>query len=161
MLVSSPIQGYKAISIFFYHVGSGWIIIWLFVVAGNERLKKTVAKNSCPMGFDLSLFICYWSLHGSHDRYGTSKSYVLITPSIYYLFPVQWLVQFLQSVLAILYQILSKRVVLLLWHGYSFYCKYQLNPSFVYFLWNQPGIVFNIIGGIGAVLQLVFRSIIW
>jgi hypothetical protein len=156
MLVSFPIQGYKAVSIFFstLSVAAGYylaIVIWMAL--RNEA--KTTGTRFLQWG------LVYLSL-SAIGPFATGPLIVLgyqgsplYYNAIYYYLHFQYSGWFTFAVLAVLYQLIglgssgnSKKVFVLL----NAAC---VPTFFLSVLWNKPGLIFNVIGGLGALLQLV------
>jgi hypothetical protein len=157
MLVSFPIQGYKTVSIFFstMSVAAGYYLAFV-VWQAMKGVKKTVAIRLLQWGLIyLSLSAIGPFATGPIIAMGHQGS-PLYYNAIYYYLHFQYNGWFTFAILAILYQLLEQKGCA--YHGRRVF--FLLNTSciltfFLSVLWNEPGTVFNIIGGIGAVLQLV------
>ena len=155
MLISFPLQGYKAISIFFSTLSilSGWYLA-VIVCNAARSLKTSVAINFLSAG----LFYLVFSSIGpfatgpliAMGKAGTS----LYFDAIYFFLHFQYNGWFLFAVLAFFYQYLEQRGIMT--NGRKVFRLLNLACIPTYFLsilWHQPSILFNVLAGIGALVQ--------
>lgn len=157
MLLSFPFQGYGAVSIIFstLSVGAGFyltIIIWKVL----KGAKTTTSTSFLRWGvFYLALSAIGPFATGPLISLGYQGTPIYYN-AVYFYLHFQYNGWFTFAVLALLYRMMenngvatnNKRIFLL----FNIACI----PSYILsILWNQPGFVFNIVGGLSAFIQLV------
>ena len=157
MLLSFPIQGYKAVSIFFstLSVAAGFyltIVVWQAL----RRVQTTVS----------TLFLRWGVVYLTLSAIGPFATGPLISMgyqgsplyhnAVYFYLHFQYNGWFTFAVLALLYRLMEQnggtinnKVVFLLLNATC------LPTYFLSILWNQPNMVFNIVGGLSALIQLL------
>lgn len=157
MLLSFPVEGYKAVSISFstLSIASGCymaIVVW-------KALKGMELKTS-------HRFIQWALIYFVISAVGPFATGPLIATgkqgsplyfdAIYFYLHFQYNGFFTFLVLAILYKMLERKGLAA--HGKNVFLLFNLACAPTYalsILWNEPSFVFNIIGGVGAFLQLI------
>ena len=157
MLISFPVQGYKAVSIFFStcSIAAGYymaLIMW-------KAMRKMELKTA-------HLFIKWGLVYFAISAVGPFATGPLIvmgkqgTPlyfdAIYFYLHFQYNGFFTFFVLAFLYRAIDQNRELR--HGTTVFALFNLAciPTYLLsVLWHQPSALFNIVGGIGSLLQAV------
>lgn len=160
MLVSFPLQGYGVISIILstLHTFSGWVFsFWLFkdFRQNDNAMSKWFAKSSLIFFIVSSLGpFALGPLMAS--GLAQSKWYYF---AVYYYLHFQYNGVFILGLLSLLFQLLEEKSIPLIFlqakkSGILLFIS--LFPTyFLSTLWADPGIVFNLIGLAGAILQLI------
>jgi hypothetical protein len=158
MLISFPLQGYKAVSISFstLSLSSG---IYLAIVSwkGSRQISPSVSQKFLNAGL-------FYHVLSSAGPFATAPLIImgkagtpLYFDVIYFFLHFQYNGFFTFTVLALIYKILERqklpvgggRKVFLLLHTAC------IPAYFLSVLWHQPSIYFNIIGGLAAGLQVI------
>lgn len=157
MLLSFPVQGYKAVSITFstLSIAAGYymtVLIW-------RALKTIKLKTS-------HLFIKWGLIYFAISAIGPFATGPLIAmgkqgsplyfDAIYFYLHFQYNGFFSFWVLALLYKMLEQKSNPV--HGQRVFVLFNLAcmPTYALsVLWNHPPVLLNVIGGVGALLQLV------
>lgn len=160
MLVSFPLQGYGAISITLSALHT--LTVWIFALWFFRDMKK---RNDPSIWFAKgSLILFVVSSLGilavgpiSTSGMGQSKWYYF---AVYYYLHFQYNGVFIFGLLSLFLKLLEDRSVLFhraRVHKAGVMLFISLFPTyFLSTLWSTPGIMFNIIGMVGAVVQLLF-----
>jgi hypothetical protein len=156
MLFSFPVQGYKAVSITFstLSIGAGYylaIVLW--------KALRTVEKRASYSFIKWGLFYMAISAIGP---FATGPLIVMgkqSTPiyfdSIYFYLHFQYNGLFTFFIMALIYKGLERSGGAMYGRKVFGLLNAACIPTFALsVIWNQPPIVFNIIGGVGAILQL-------
>lgn len=157
MLVSFPIQGYKLVSIFFstLSVAAGYYMA-IVVCQAVKNIQKTPSIRFLQWG------LIYLSI-SAIGPFATGPLIVMGyqgTPlyfnAVYFYLHFQYNGWFTFAVLAILYQLLQEKKCdangKLVFRLLNIAC---IPTFFLSILWHKPGLVYNLIGGLGAILQLI------
>ena len=153
MLLSFPVQGYAAVSIFFSTISvfAGFylaIVIWKVTQHNTDIAIKflraglvyLVLSSIGPFATGPIMAMGYTGSPLYHN-------------AIYFYLHFQYNGWFVFALLAVLYKMLSGKEH----HGKRVFVLFNIAcvPAFALsVLWNEPGIVFNIIGGVAALLQV-------
>lgn len=160
MLVSFPLQGYGAISIALSALHT--LTVWIFALCFFRDMKK---RNDPSIWFAKgSLILFVVSSLGilavgpiSASGMGQSKWYYF---AVYYYLHFQYNGVFIFGLLSLFLKLLEDRSVLFdhaRVHKAGVMLFISLFPTYILStLWSTPGMTFNIIGMIGAVVQLIF-----
>ena len=157
MLLSFPVQGYKAVSIFFStsSIAAGYYMAFVIWRAMKGMEVKTAHR-----------FIKWGLIYFAISAVGPFATGPLIamgkqgTPlyfdAIYFYLHFQYNGFFTFFILAFLYRLLEQKGRMP--HGKKVFTLFNLAclPTYALsILWNQPSVLFNVIGGTGAFLQVV------
>jgi hypothetical protein len=157
MLVSFPIQGYAPVSIFFSTVS----VLGGFYLAGIIWKATTDEKSSIPIKFLRAglFYLCLSSLGpfatGPIVAMGGSGTPIYFN-AIYFYLHFQYNGWFSFAILAVLTGIMERNKALI--YGRTIFRLFNLAciPTFfLSILWNHPGLLFNVVGGIGAVITII------
>lgn len=171
MLFSFPVQGYKAVSIFFstLSITAGYYMAFVIWKTVRETELKTAYR-----------FIKWGLIYFAISAVGPFATGPLIVmgkqgtalyfDAIYFYLHFQYNGFFTFFVFAFLYRMLERNGVAK--HGKKVFFLFNLAciPTYALsVLWHQPSVLFNVVGGMGALLQAVglvylikdIRSIRW
>ncbi len=171
MLLSFPVQGYKAVSIFFStaSIAAGYYMV--FVI-----WKAMKGVETTPVYHFIKWGLIYFSISAigplatgpliAMGRQGTP----LYFDAIYFYLHFQYNGFFTFFILAFFYRLLEQKGQVQ--HGKKVFALFNLAclPTYALsILWNQPSVLFNVIGGAGALLQVAgfvylvkdVRSVSW
>ena len=160
MLLSFPLQGYAFVSIVFSSLSilSGFYLAYIFWLGTNHYKQQTPVRFLRAGLVYLTISALGPFATGPIIATGHAGSSIYFN-SIYFYLHFQYNGWFTFAILAIVYKIIKKetRAGTLAFNLMNISCA----PAFALsMLWNQPGIVYNITGGIAAVVQLVAVSCI-
>jgi hypothetical protein len=157
MLFSFPVQGYKAVSITFstLSIGAGYylaIVLWKALRTVDNRVSYSFIKWGL---FYMAISAIGPFATGPLIAMG-KQSTPIYFDSIYFYLHFQYNGFFTFFVMALIYKSLERS-------GKTRYGRKVFGllnaaciPTFALsVIWNQPPIVFNIIGGVGAILQVI------
>jgi hypothetical protein len=171
MLLSFPVQGYKAVSIFFStsSIAAGYYMAFVMWKAMKGVELKTA-----------HLFIKWGLVYFAISAVGPFATGPLIamgkqgTPlyfdAIYFYLHFQYNGFFTFFILAFLYRLLQQKGSVQHSHKVFTFFNLACIPTYALsVLWNQPSVIFNIIGGAGAFLQMLgflylvkdIKSVLW
>jgi hypothetical protein len=156
MLLSFPVQGYKAVSITFSTLS---IFASFYMVIVMWKLLSNYAQAPSAKFLKAGLFYLTISAIGPFATAPIIAMGEAGTPiyynAIYYYLHFQYNGWFTFAILAVIYKMLeSKRIKT---NGSLVFTLFNLAVIPTFFLsvlWNQPGIIFNIIGATAAILQV-------
>jgi hypothetical protein len=157
MLVAFPLQGYKAVSIFFstVSVAAGYYLIVVLWKA-LDQTAATLSTRFLKAGlFYLGLSAVGPFATGPLIALGYQGT-PLYFDAIYFYLHFQYNGWFLFTVLALLYKTIENSAKVR--HGSTVFHLFNLAclPAYALsLLWNGPHVVFNIIGGAAALLQVL------
>ncbi len=157
MLLSFPVQGYKAVSIFFStaSIAAGYYMAFVLWKAMRGMEVKTAHR-----------FIKWGLIYFAISAVGPFATGPLIamgkqgTPlyfdAIYFYLHFQYNGFFTFFILAFLYRLLQQKGSVQYSHKVFTFFNLACVPTYALsVLWNQPSILFNVVGGAGAFLQVV------
>ncbi len=157
MLFSFPVQGYKAVSITFSTLS---ILASFYLVMVMWKLMSNYTQTASAKFLKAGLFYLAISAIGPLATAPIIAIGDAGTPiyynAIYYYLHFQYNGWFTFAILAVIYKMLDSTRGKT--NGSLVFILFNLSviPSFILsVLWNQPGIIFNIIGGMAALLQVV------
>lgn len=154
MLIAFPLQGYQAVSIFFSTLSLVSAFYWA-VVSWNA-MREVEMKTSDKF---LKWGFIYFAI-SAIGPFATGPIMVmdlgknLYFDAIYFFLHFQYNGFFSFVVLALLYKMMEKKGVI---NGSRTFVLFNASciPTYVLSaLWHQPSVVFNIVGGIAALLQI-------
>lgn len=160
MLMSFPFQGYALVSILFssLSIGAGFYMAYIFWIV-TSHCKQQVSIRFLRAGlFYLTISALGPFATGPLAAMGYTGSPIYFN-SIYFFLHFQYNGWFTFAILAIIYKMLNLESRNSKW---AFYLM-SISCAPAYFLstlWSHPGIVFNIVGGVAAGLQLIAACLI-
>ncbi|RYZ25515.1 MAG: hypothetical protein EOO10_18075, partial [Chitinophagaceae bacterium] len=163
MLLFFPFYGYKGIPIFFSTLS----------IVATTYLSIVIWKVSSPAGFVTSRRFLTWGLvYGTISAIGPFSTVPLIINGqqgsnfyfdlIYFYLHFQYNGFFTFLVLAVLFRWLEKKGMAKNGRTIFYLMNLACVPAYALsVLWHQPGIAWNIVGGIASVVQLVGAIYLW
>lgn len=163
MLFSFPVQGYAAISIFFSTISIAAIIYLAIII---RKAIKTLAQRTSFLFIKASLFYACLSAIGPFATgpivvMGKASS-PLYFDAIYFYLHLQYNGFFSFMVLGLFYRLMEQNAFV--GDGKTVFAlfNYACLPTYALsVLWSQPHLLFNWIGGIGALLQVIGFFYMW
>ena len=155
MLISFPLQGYKALSVSFSTLS---VVAGFYLAVVTWRALPKIKSSVALKFFASGLVYLVISAAGpfatgpliAMGKAGTTLYY----DAIYFYLHFQYNGWFSFAVLALLYNYLQKNEKKTNGRKVLWLMNLACVPSFfLSVLWHQPGLVFNVVGGIGALLQ--------
>lgn len=156
MLVSFPLQGYKAMSIAFSTLSVAATVYWTIVTwKAAAKMEQTASIRFLKWGL---LYACFSAI----GPFATGPLVVLgkggsplYFDAIYFYLHFQYNGFFTFVVLALLYRLVEQRGYRGLGQKAFLFFNAACLPTYALsVLWSEPGVAFHFIGGAGAVLQL-------
>jgi hypothetical protein len=157
MLLSFPVQGYKAVSITFSTLS---VFASFYMVIVMWKLISNYTQNVSAKFLKAGLFYLTISAIGPFATAPIIAMGEAGTPiyynAIYYYLHFQYNGWFTFVILALIYKMLeSKKIKTNGSFVFTLFNLAVIPTFFLSVLWNQPGIMFNIIGGTAAIVQVV------
>ena len=157
MLVAFPLQGYKAISISFSTLSiAGSFYLAIVIWKNSKALRQTASLLFLRAGLFYLVLSSLGPLATGPLIATGNASTPLYFDAIYFYLHFQYNGWFTFAVLAFFYRYAEQQKLRTLADKVFWLMNISCIPAFVLsVLWHQPGIAFNVLGGIAALLQIV------